>query len=132
MTLDRDVEKASSTGTDNSKLTFARRPYRLYVTDFDKILVHQYRGEGTVEKPYIVDWLREDAENPQSWNQIYKWLMTAFVSIATLAVSFCSSAYVGDVTGLMDEFQCSVEVVTLGISLFVLGFATGEFSFHVS
>jgi hypothetical protein len=132
MPLDQDVEKASPTRINNSKLTFSRRPYRLYVTDFDKIVAHQYRGEGTVEKPYTVDWLPEDPENPQTWNQVYKWSMTVFVAVATLAVAFCSSAYVGDVQGLLYEFESSVEVVTLGISVYVLGFAIGEFIFLVS
>ncbi len=127
MTQNRDVEKASPVRTDNSKLTFGRRSYRLYVTNFDEILAYQYRGEGTIEKPYIVDWLSGDGENPQTWNPMYKWLLTVFVSFATLAIAFCSSAYVGDVNGLIHEFHCSTEVVTLGISVFVLGFAIGEF-----
>ena len=47
------------------------------------------------------------------------------VSIATLAVSFVSSAYSGGVEAILVEFNTSTEVVTLGISLFVLGFALG-------
>jgi hypothetical protein len=132
MTVDRDVEKASPIRvTNSSKLTFSRRSYRPYVTNFHEILAHQYRGEGTIEKPYIIDWLPGDPENPQTWSQTYKWLLTIFVAMATLAVSFCSSAYVGEIRGLLYEFKCSTEVVTLGISLFVLGFAIGKFSFNV-
>jgi len=131
MTQNQDVEKASPVQTDNSKLTYARTSYRLYVTNFNEILAYQYRGEGTIEKPYIVDWISGDGENPQTWKEPYKWLLTTFVSIATLAIAFCSSAYVGDVNGLIQEFHCSTELVTSGISLFVLGFAIGEFSSHV-
>lgn len=43
------------------------------------------------------------------------------VAFATLAVSFVSSAYSGGVNQIIDEFDCSEEVVVLGISLFVLG-----------
>jgi Ca2+/H+ antiporter len=127
MVMDKDVEKGHPVDSDDFKLTYARTPYRLYVTPFDEIYAHQYRGEGTLEKPYVVDWLPNDSENPQTWGQPYKWLLTVFVSMATLAVSFCSSAYVGVVQGLFEDFGASTEVVTLGISCFVLGFAVGKF-----
>lgn len=44
---------------------------------------------------------------------------------ATLAVSFVSSAYSGGVREIIETFNVSSEVVTLGVSLFVLGFAIG-------
>lgn len=47
------------------------------------------------------------------------------VAIATLAVAFVSSAYSGGSREVIAEFGCSQEVYTLGISLFVLGFAIG-------
>lgn len=54
-----------------------------------------------------------------------KWSLTMLVAVATLAVAFVSSAYSGGVRQIITEFQCSAEVVTLGISVFVLGFAIG-------
>lgn len=44
---------------------------------------------------------------------------------ATLAVSFVSSAYSGGVKEIIETFNVGSEVVTLGVSLFVLGFAIG-------
>jgi hypothetical protein len=127
MTTDKDIEKGNPTNSDVVKLTAVRTPYYLYVTPFDEIYAHRYRGEGTLEKPYVIDWLPNDPENPQNWNEAYKWLLTIFVAIATLAVAFCSSAYTGDFQGLQQDFGASTEVITLGISCFVLGFALGEF-----
>lgn len=46
-------------------------------------------------------------------------------SQATLAVAFVSSAYSGGVEQILATFNVGEEVVTLGISLFVLGFAIG-------
>jgi len=43
------------------------------------------------------------------------------VAGATLAVAFVSSAYTGGISQLLEEFQISSEVATLGVSLFVLG-----------
>jgi multidrug resistance protein len=44
---------------------------------------------------------------------------------ATLAVSFVSSAFSGGIGRVLAEFDVGEEVATLGISLFVLGFAIG-------
>jgi hypothetical protein len=131
MTTDKDVEKGDPINSDAFKLTSVRTPCQLYVTPFDEIYVHRYRGEGTLEKPYVVDWLPYDPENPQTWNQGYKWFLTVFVSMAALAVTFCSSAYTGVFQGLSQDFGASTEVITLGISFFVLGFAVGEFFSYI-
>ncbi|CAF1377491.1 unnamed protein product [Adineta steineri] len=110
---------------NRSKLYLTRTSYRPYVTSFEKIQFHQYRGKGTIEEPYMIDWLLEDAENCQTWNPIYKWALTIFVSVAATAVLFCSSVYVGEFDGLTQDFQPSREIITLGISVNVLGFALG-------
>lgn len=47
------------------------------------------------------------------------------VAMVALMVSLDSSAYSGSAKEIMAEFDCSEEVYTLGISLFVLGFAIG-------
>ena len=59
------------------------------------------------------------------FSHLKKWLITLDVAIATLAVAFVSTAYSGTIAQLIAEFGCSNEVATLGISLFVLGFAVG-------
>jgi hypothetical protein len=48
------------------------------------------------------------------------------VAMSTLAVALASSAYSGAIDSLIRDFRVSDEVLTLGISLFVLGFAIGE------
>ncbi|KAI9691820.1 MAG: hypothetical protein M1822_007892 [Bathelium mastoideum] len=54
-----------------------------------------------------------------------KWSITMLSAFATLAVAFVSSAYSGGVDQIIEQFHVSDEVVVLGISLFVLGFAIG-------
>lgn len=109
-----------------------RTTYRPYVTPFEKIQLHQYRGNGTMEEPYTIDWLPDDPENPQTWHTLFRWALTIFVSVAATTVLFCSSVYVGEFDGLTRDFQPSREVMTLGISVNVFGFALGERSFSFS
>ncbi|OQO05106.1 hypothetical protein B0A48_08126 [Cryoendolithus antarcticus] len=84
-----------------------------------------YEGEGTEDSPYVVNWIDNDPRNPQNYSELKKWSITGLVAIATLAVAFCSSAYSGGSKKILQEFQCSQELFTLGLSLFVLGFAIG-------
>lgn len=52
-------------------------------------------------------------------------MITGLVAVATLAVAFVSSAYSGGIEEILITFRVSQEIGTLGISLFVLGFAIG-------
>ncbi|KAK2763178.1 MFS siderochrome iron transporter 1 [Arachnomyces sp. PD_36] len=91
----------------------------------DAVRRHKYNGSGTDDDPYIVEFLPNDPRNPVNFSKTKKWAITVIVAIATLAVAFCSSAYSGGVREIIMQFRCSQEVATLGISLFVLGFAIG-------
>ncbi|KAF2787847.1 MFS general substrate transporter [Melanomma pulvis-pyrius CBS 109.77] len=84
-----------------------------------------YEGSGTEDDPYVVEWIENDPRNPMTWGSAKKWVMCLTMAVATLTVSFCSSAFSGGIQQIIVEFHTSQEVVTLGISLFVLGFALG-------
>jgi len=89
------------------------------------IINWDYEGEGTEDNPYVVEWIENDPRNPMTWSKPKKWIMALMVANSVLVVSFCSSAFSGGIEQVMMEFHVSQEVVTLGISLFVLGFAFG-------
>lgn len=91
----------------------------------DAVKNHNYKGSGTEDDPYLVEWIPNDPRNPMEWSQPYKWFIIMTVAIATLAVAFVSSAYSGATRQVIAEFGISSEVATLGVSLFVLGFAVG-------
>jgi hypothetical protein len=64
------------------------------VTPWSDIVGHKYEGEGTEEKPFVVDWLDGpdgDAENPMTWGAVYKWCVVITVAVSTLAVAMASS-----------------------------------------
>ncbi|KAI9713890.1 MAG: hypothetical protein M1820_000620 [Bogoriella megaspora] len=122
--MENDAESASVAGKGPGSIPH----WRLV---FDQGLVTpevqkwQYDGEGTEESPYVVTWIDNDPRNPMLFSKVKKWTLTMLVAVATLAVAFVSSAYSGGVQQIIQEFHCSQEVVILGISLFVLGFAIG-------
>ncbi|KAI0859119.1 major facilitator superfamily transporter [Xylaria cubensis] len=90
------------------------------------VLEWKYKGQGTPEDPYVVDFLPDDKRNPFLFPAWYKWSITVFKAIAVLAVAFVSTAYSSAVGEIVDEFHItSPELAISGISLFVLGFAVG-------
>ncbi|PWN49818.1 MFS general substrate transporter, partial [Violaceomyces palustris] len=107
------------------RYTLPKRPWRRRTTPFQAILESRYAGSGTAEDPFLVEWLDRDPEDPQLDGGLYKWLITAQVSISTLSVSLASSAYSGAIESIAIRFPASQTVLTLGISLFLVGFTFG-------
>ncbi|KAJ5881593.1 uncharacterized protein N7529_000265 [Penicillium soppii] len=91
----------------------------------EEIFRFTYAGSGTVDDPHAVVWIPADPRNPMNFRPMKKWAITILVSFVTLAVSLVSSAFSGGMAQMMEEFGVVEEVVILGVSLFVLGFAIG-------
>ncbi|PNP60649.1 hypothetical protein FNYG_14625 [Fusarium nygamai] len=91
----------------------------------DAVLNHNYPGHGTEDSPYLVEFLPNDSRNALNFSRSKKWLITILQAIATLAVTFASTAYSGGLSSILMHFHFSTEVAILGVSMFVLGFAVG-------
>ena len=103
-------------------------------------------GSGSIDNPYVLQWLQNDPDDPYNWPTCQKWVITAQAGIdlclipfihtalqlalATWTVSFSSSAYSGGLEHTMRDLHVSYNVATLGISLYVLGFALGFVLVH--
>lgn len=90
-----------------------------------EVITWPYEGSGTTTDPYIVTWLPSDSRDPMQFPQWKKWCLTCLVALVTMAVALISSAYSVTIPQIMEEFHVSSIVATLGISLYVLGFAIG-------
>ncbi|OOF91783.1 hypothetical protein ASPCADRAFT_210761 [Aspergillus carbonarius ITEM 5010] len=90
-----------------------------------EITDYPYVGSGTESDPFVVEWIPNDPRNPMLFNQKLKWVYTIVAAFATFGVSMASSAYAGSIDQVIEHFNISTEVATLGVSLFVLGFAIG-------
>ncbi|KAJ5775355.1 bicyclomycin resistance protein [Penicillium nucicola] len=91
----------------------------------EEVLHHHYEGSGTDEDPYVVTWLANDPRNPMQFSLTRKAVITFNTAIATFVISLSSSAYSGSIEGIVDHFDIAREVGTVGLSLFVFGFAVG-------
>lgn len=91
----------------------------------DDVCNQNYAGNGTDDDPFIVDYLPNDRQDAMKFSKGRKWTIAVLQSLSTFAVTFASSVYASGIEGVMQRFDVSREVATLGLSLFVLGFALG-------
>lgn len=81
------------------------------------------------EESLIVTWDGpDDPENPLNFSLRYKCWITAITSLMTFSVSFGSAIWAAATEATAKEFHVSNELMILGITVYVLGFATGKSS----
>ncbi|KAJ5769645.1 hypothetical protein N7520_004204 [Penicillium odoratum] len=90
-----------------------------------QVVDHIYEGSGTEDDPFVVNWMPKDFRNPLQLSNPMKWSITMVAAMETLVVALVSSAYTGGIVQIEEQFMTTTEIATLGVSLYVLGFALG-------
>ncbi|GFP51855.1 efflux pump FUB11 [Trichoderma asperellum] len=97
-----------------------------FTTRLDEdICIHEYSGKGTADDPYVIDYLQNDSQDPLNMPMARKWTITVLQAMSALVVTFASSIYASSIFDIKRHFDVSEEVATLGLALYVLGFALG-------
>ncbi|KAI1502210.1 major facilitator superfamily domain-containing protein [Biscogniauxia marginata] len=91
------------------------------------MLSHEYRGAGTEDDPYLVTFLDDDPRDPMRFSPWLRWTLCLAAGYVTFSVAFISSAYASGVRDISRDLEVSPELVTLGLSLFLIGFVLGPF-----
>ncbi|CAI7676252.1 unnamed protein product [Penicillium pancosmium] len=117
------VEGARPSGLPN-KIPFWRLVTEPGVVT-QEVVDHEYAGSGTEDDPYVVQWMPRDFRNPLQLSSGMKWSITLVAALETLVVALVSSAYTGGIVQIEEQFLVTTEIATLGVSLYVLGFALG-------
>jgi len=78
------------------------------------------RRDSTSKKTYL-DFEHGDPENPLNFSTLKKYFITCLVLIVVLLCSAATGAYGPVIPNLVEEFGVSVEVATLGISMYPVG-----------
>lgn len=95
-------------------------------TDVESAQNQPVTEKPTEKDPNLVEWSGpEDPENPQNFSRTRKWIITVFMSLMTMWITFASSVFSTATQVTSKEFNVSTEVMTLGTSLTVFGFAIG-------
>ncbi|KAI9034918.1 MFS transporter [Aspergillus affinis] len=95
-------------------------------TDIEKAVDTPQQSDDSSADPNLVDWDgRNDPENPQNYSNLRKWAITLTMSSMTMWITFASSVFSTATLVTAKEFNVSAEVMVLGTSLVVFGFALG-------
>ncbi|KAJ7173449.1 major facilitator superfamily domain-containing protein [Mycena filopes] len=81
-------------------------------------------GEDLLD-PWLVDWEENDQDNPQNWSFRKRAFVAFSISLLTFSVYIGSAIYTSSIPGLMAEFNVSLTIATLGLSLYVLAYGMG-------
>jgi hypothetical protein len=87
-------------------------------------------GPGAEERRYkLVTFTPNDPDNPKNWSKARKWWCTMVVAVTCFVVAFASAVITADLAGVAREFNVSLEVSFLTITVFVVGFGVGPMVF---
>ncbi|KAJ6035943.1 MFS general substrate transporter [Penicillium herquei] len=79
---------------------------------------------------YLVEWEgNDDPLDPRTFSPARKWFYVAVVAGGSLLVTCTSSLYTATYDQIIIEFGTSLELATLGLSLYVLGLGLGPLLF---
>ncbi|KAJ7201607.1 major facilitator superfamily domain-containing protein [Mycena pura] len=124
-TLCGDCGDESQVGTEISSTpdTKLRRESTLIaVTDLEK----QVDDPTSVPDPFLVGWYGDsDPENPMNWSFRKRSFVAFNISFLTFSIYIASAIYTSSIPGLMAEFNVSLTIATLGLTLYVLGYGVG-------
>ncbi|KAF2765139.1 MFS general substrate transporter [Teratosphaeria nubilosa] len=87
---------------------------------------HRNAELGKEDDPNLVEFCGpDDPGNPQNWPLWKKWTITGALGMMCFVATFSSSVFASAITETSELFNVSTEVMTLGVSLNVLGYAVG-------
>ncbi|EMC96654.1 hypothetical protein BAUCODRAFT_89803 [Baudoinia panamericana UAMH 10762] len=75
--------------------------------------------------PLFVTFHKHDKENPRNFPPWKKWYITCFASFLNIITCLCAGGISSASSDIAETFNVSAEVTTLGLSMYILGFALG-------
>lgn len=122
---DQDSEEVSRTSTLNAEDRLEANEAEL-----EKIKSIPITPRKTRDGSILVDWYySDDQENPHNWGNLKRALITTIICLYTFVVYTTSAIYTASEQGIMQQFGVGEVVVTLGLSLYVLGYGLGPLFF---
>ncbi|KAG9604030.1 hypothetical protein KCU86_g1752, partial [Aureobasidium melanogenum] len=80
---------------------------------------------GSKGKYKLIEFREDDPDNPQNWSTSKKCFVTFNICFLTSSVYIGSAIYTSGLPFLTQAFGVSTEVITIGLTLYVLGYGLG-------
>ncbi|KAF2089142.1 MFS general substrate transporter [Saccharata proteae CBS 121410] len=76
-------------------------------------------------EPVYLTYAVNDRDNPRNWPKWKRWYITCFACILNVLTCLVAGGYSSGQDDVAKTFNVSSEVATLGLSMYILGFAVG-------
>lgn len=119
-----DSRKTSLSSGDETPTRLENGKERGLTMDEDAALARA-RAQPEDPTPIYITFAQRDPDNPRNWPKGKKWYITCFASFLNVVTCLCAGGYSSASTGIAKAFGVSAEVATLGLSMYILGFAIG-------
>ena len=87
---DQDVDLERQKTTSPMHLSKLRMVYDQSAINVE-VSHYPYKGSGTEQDPYQVEWIPNDPRNPMIWPNWYKWFVALTNAVSCLSIAFVSS-----------------------------------------
>lgn len=88
---------------------------------------------GSAADENLVDWYGpSDPANPMNWSTPKKFFVTSQICLLTVSIYSGSSIYAPAIESVAQTFGVSIVAAVLGLTLFVLGYGLGSWSYSLS
>ena len=93
-----DASSHTLTEIPTNRSTNPSRPshWRLVLSHsllIEEVVDFPYNGSGSIEDPFVVEYIPNDPRNPMSFTRAKKWFLTVLVAFATLTVGPTDSLF---------------------------------------
>lgn len=114
-------------GPSRSRFSHVSRARSNNIEEMPDVEKERSQEEEEAERdPNLIEWDGpDDPEDPMNFPRWRKWLITIVLGLVTFCITFASSVFSTATQATSQAFGVSNEVMVLGTSLFVLGFAVG-------
>ncbi|KAI4721934.1 MFS general substrate transporter [Aureobasidium sp. EXF-10727] len=116
-----DSERSSTSGRTRSEIEDVNA--RLWLSEDEAY--HYAKAHPDESREIYITFSPDDRDNPRNWGKAKKWYITCFASSLNVLTCLCAGGYSSGVGQLVEEFGVSDEVGTVGLSMYILGFAIG-------
>lgn len=116
-----DSERSSTSGRTRSEIENINS--RLWLSEDEAY--HHAKAHPDETREIFITFGPNDRDNPRNWSKAQKWYITCFASSLNVLTCLCAGGYSSGVGQLVEEFGVSDEVGTVGLSMYILGFAIG-------
>ncbi|KAG9521738.1 MFS general substrate transporter, partial [Aureobasidium melanogenum] len=121
--IEKKIESETSSTSGRNRSEIENIHSRLWLSEDEAY--HHAKEHPDETREIFITFAPDDKDNPRNWSKAKRWYITCFASSLNVLTCLAAGGYSSGVGQLVTEFGVSDEVGTVGLSMYILGFAIG-------